>query len=209
MASHANTMRTPGLVKYMPTQCMPVALMLLLHSARAALRREQPVPLSRALDFLHKAYEPHVFWWELVECAKKLLLTGLLTFVFRDEVAQVAFAMLVALASVLMLHAYRPYADGADQLFALVANTDKGVEVLSLDPRFSSDFRCLRPGGVAGLTVGRCDALESGNAARETAFVRDAGRLVHSSGACVVGREQLSLSSCVAAAALEVVVVEP
>ena len=29
--------------------------------------------------------------------------------------------MLVALASVLLLHAYRPYADGADQLFALAA----------------------------------------------------------------------------------------
>ena len=71
------------------------------------------------LRFLFDAYVASCFWWELVECAKKLLLTGLLTFVFRDEVAQVAFAMLVALASVLMLHAYRPYADGADQLFAL------------------------------------------------------------------------------------------
>ena len=103
----------------------------------------------------------------------------------------------------------KPVRHAPDQLFALVANTDKGVEVLSLDPRFSDDFRCLRPGGAAGLTVGRCDALESGGAARATAFVLDAGRLVHSSGACVVGREQLSLSSCVAAAALEVVVVEP
>ena len=56
------------------------------------------------------------FWWELVECVKKLLLTGLLTFVFRDEVAQVAFAMLVALASVLLLHLFRPYADPEDQL---------------------------------------------------------------------------------------------
>ena len=74
---------------------------------------------------------------------------------------------------------------------------------------FSSEFRCLRPGGVAGLTVGRCDALESGGAAAATAFVFDAGHLIHSSGACVVGRDQLSLSSCVAAAALEVVVVEP
>ena len=45
--------------------------------------------------------------------------------------------------------------------------------------------------------------------ARETAGVRDAGRRVHSSGACVVGRDQLSLSSCGAATALEVVVVEP
>ena len=103
----------------------------------------------------------------------------------------------------------KPVRHAPDQLFALLANTDKGVEVLSLDPRFSSDFRCLRPGGAAGLTVGRCDALESGGAARETAFVFDAGRLIHSTGACVVGRDQLSLSSCVAAAALEVVVVEP
>ena len=43
-----------------------------------------------------------------MECVKKLLLTGLLTFLFRDEVTQVAFAMLVALASVLLLHLFRP-----------------------------------------------------------------------------------------------------
>ena len=89
-----------------------------------------------------------------------------------------------------LLQARAPRAGPA---LALLANTDKGVEVLSLDPRFSSDFRCLRPGGAAGLTVGRCDALESGGAARATAFVLDAGRLVHSSGACVVGRDQLSV----------------
>ena len=84
--------------------------------------RVDPAGVDRSsahLAFLSEAYTPACHWWELVECAKKLLLTGLLTFLFRDEVAQVAFAMLVALASVMLLHAYRPYADGADQLFAL------------------------------------------------------------------------------------------
>ena len=71
------------------------------------------------LPFLFDAYVVACFWWELVECAKKLLMTGLLTFVFGDEVAQLAIGMLVTLASGMLLHTYRPYADHADQFFAL------------------------------------------------------------------------------------------
>ena len=129
--------------------------------------------------------------------------------VLQDCVAEVHQDVIASKGTTNRILLSKPVRHAPDQLFALVANTDKGVEVLSLDVRFSSEFRCLRPGGAAGLTVGRCDALESGRAARETAFVFDAGRLIHGSGACVVGREQLSLSSCVAATALEVVVVEP
>ena len=73
------------------------------------------------LRFLYDAYVAGCFWWEILECVKKLLLTGLITFFFVDEVAQIAFAMLVALASVALLHVYRPYADRADQIFALAA----------------------------------------------------------------------------------------
>ena len=49
------------------------------------------------------------------ECAKKLLLSGLLTFVFQDEVAQAAFAMMVALVSVMMLHIYQPCVDAPER----------------------------------------------------------------------------------------------
>ena len=61
-----------------------------------------PTPLSR------RRYTTHCYWWELVECAKKLLLTGLPTFVFDDEVAQAVSALLVALGAALMLHLFSP-----------------------------------------------------------------------------------------------------
>lgn len=47
----------------------PVGLFLLnaalLYSGRHAIRRERPSSLSKKLAFLHKSYQPRVFWWEL------------------------------------------------------------------------------------------------------------------------------------------------
>ena len=48
------------------------------------------------LSFLYDAYTPECARWELLECLKKLLLTGLPSLVFSDPVAQMAAAQLVS-----------------------------------------------------------------------------------------------------------------
>lgn len=105
----------------------------------------------------------------------------------------------------------KPVRHHPSQLFALLKNTDAGVEILNLDTRLPERFQCLRPGGASGLTVGACDALYGTGAARETAFVLDGGTLLHSSGACVVGETELGLGGCASPSmlAVEVFVVEP
>ena len=50
---------------------IPLVCLVLLLSTRKAILNEQPTPLSRALAFLHQDYEPSMFWWEIVEIAKK------------------------------------------------------------------------------------------------------------------------------------------
>ena len=51
---------------------IPLVCLVLLLSTRKAILTEQPTPLSRALAFLHQDYEPSMFWWEIVEIAKKV-----------------------------------------------------------------------------------------------------------------------------------------
>ena len=50
---------------------IPLVCLVLLLSTRKAILTEQPTPLSGALAFLHQDYEPSMFWWEIVEIAKK------------------------------------------------------------------------------------------------------------------------------------------
>ena len=50
---------------------VPLLYLTLLWCARKAIRTEQPTALSRSLTFLHQDYELSMYWWEMVEIAKK------------------------------------------------------------------------------------------------------------------------------------------
>ena len=58
---------------------VPIGYGVLLWSVRDALHTETPTPLSAALEFLHAEYEPHVYFWELIDSSKKLVLVGFLS----------------------------------------------------------------------------------------------------------------------------------
>ena len=49
--------------------------------AREAIVARRATPLSVAISFLHREYEPHMWWWELVEMLRRLLLVGLMQIV--------------------------------------------------------------------------------------------------------------------------------
>ena len=50
---------------------VPLLYLTLLLCARKAILTEQPTALSRSLTFLHQDYELSMYWWEMVEIAKK------------------------------------------------------------------------------------------------------------------------------------------
>ena len=60
----------------------PVGLLVLtgtlLCCARSAIASRRATPLSTAIAFLHREYEPHMWWWELIEMFRRLLLVGLM-----------------------------------------------------------------------------------------------------------------------------------
>ena len=50
---------------------------LLLFLARKAILTKTPTPLSNAIYFLYREFEPWAFWWELVEMLRRVVLVGL------------------------------------------------------------------------------------------------------------------------------------
>merc|ERR1740130_2270637 len=53
---------------------IPLLYLLLLISARKAIKKERPTPLSSALSFLHRDFEARMYGWEIAEQFKKLFL---------------------------------------------------------------------------------------------------------------------------------------
>ena len=49
---------------------------LLLLAARRAVLDDKPTPLSKALGFLVRDYEPRLMWWELLMLWRQLYLVG-------------------------------------------------------------------------------------------------------------------------------------
>ena len=60
----------------------PVGLLVLnaalLFTARKAILSGRHTTLSRGISFLYREFEPHLFWWELVEMLRRLVLVGLM-----------------------------------------------------------------------------------------------------------------------------------
>lgn len=48
-------------------------------------------------SYLWAAYYPHRYYYEVCECVRRLLLTGLLVFLIPDTAGQVAFSCVFAL----------------------------------------------------------------------------------------------------------------
>lgn len=73
------------------------------------------------LDFLASQYEPKAFWFEVVECSRRLLLSSMLILVADGSAAQVVTAIFVCLASIKVYSYHAPFAEDADDLLAEVA----------------------------------------------------------------------------------------
>ena len=78
-------------------------------------------PSVQLLAFLVGAYEPHFFFWESIECVRRLALTGLLVFFADGTQLQILVASLIALASLYLYSKYRPYLDDRVDSLATMA----------------------------------------------------------------------------------------
>lgn len=63
---------------------------------------------------LWKPYTPECYYYEAVECARRVSLMGVIVFIFPNSVAQVAVTLLIAFAFFAIFEALVPYASRAD-----------------------------------------------------------------------------------------------
>lgn len=72
---------------------------------------------------------PEVYYYEVVECGRRVFLTGVLIFISPNTAAQVATACMFAFVSLLGFELLRPHLDPVDSwLYRLVSYDNEGSE---------------------------------------------------------------------------------
>ena len=80
-----------------------------------------PTDKIRMTKMLWQSYEERCWWWEVIECVRRLALTGALVFVAPDSVSQVAWAIVVSQMTLLLNFYFTPYEETEDDIVANLA----------------------------------------------------------------------------------------
>lgn len=94
---------------------------ILLYKARRAIRKERLTELSRSTAFLHQEYRKELFWWELVEMLRRLLLVGLMV-LLQGSMMQMIVGTVLAVAFLLFQVQASPYKSFSDSFLASTTN---------------------------------------------------------------------------------------
>jgi hypothetical protein len=80
----------------------------------AAVSYAPPVDAVAVSEFLWEPYELKVYYWEVIECVRRLLLTGLLAFILPGSAGQSAVACTIAFFTILIYGFVHPHKSRAD-----------------------------------------------------------------------------------------------
>ena len=78
---------------------------------------------------LWETYDARCWWWEIFECGRRLMLTGVIMFIKPESLTQVVWATLMSALCLVMNAFFLPYADDMDDIVAMTASS---VLVLNL-----------------------------------------------------------------------------
>lgn len=106
---------------------IPVFYGTILFNNREILqrRRHQSEKLSADLEMtadLWKQYKPGRYYYEVVECARRVTLTGVVVFIYPNTAAQVAVTLVLAFVFVMVSESLAPYASSKDAWMSRVAH---------------------------------------------------------------------------------------
>ena len=116
--THANAERLAWLAIILYPVGISVLYMVLMWSARHAIRSDKPTALSKSLGFLCRDYEPTYLWWELLEAWKKLFLVGFAVLIRPGSIEQLVSAFCFTLILGLLVGIAMPFKDDSDDYFA-------------------------------------------------------------------------------------------
>ena len=105
----------------------PVGSLVLFTSLLAAcykpLQAKTPNALTRATAFLHREYEKTWYWWEAVELARKLVLTGFVLLIpEKNAFLRLVVATLICSCYAVALAVVRPYKRVEDNVLAVATS---------------------------------------------------------------------------------------
>ena len=116
--THAHAQVVAGTVMVLYPMGLLVGFRYLLYKARHDITSGKPSPLSEAIGFLHSEYRPALYWWELMEMLRRLILVGALVVFRQGSIEQVAFGTLFALVYSAIQMTAAPYRKFSDNFFA-------------------------------------------------------------------------------------------
>jgi hypothetical protein len=100
---------------------IPALYAYLLWQHRAHLHTKDDSSVDRELDltlqttrFLWSTYKPYAYWWELVECVRRLLMTGFLVFILPGTAGQSAVSCAFAVLSIAVFSLVQPLRESSD-----------------------------------------------------------------------------------------------
>ena len=122
--------------------------------------------LARALR-ASQAYEPRCYYFEVVECLRRLALTGLLVFAPDDDVTQVVLAAVVAMLAMAVYGGFAPFDKESDDRLCALARALSSARVgdeaqAPSRPLFSTPFSLcpplLPPGSCSRSSSASCSS---------------------------------------------------
>ena len=112
------TARTKEFTAWLETKnaARPAATLLPLLKDYYAAQDEswEQVSANHQLSFLLGSWEQRVYWWEVVEVIRRLLLSGVLVLLGPGSVVQGAVSILICVASVKAYSLYAPFREDDD-----------------------------------------------------------------------------------------------
>ncbi|CAM9567596.1 unnamed protein product, partial [Laminaria digitata] len=110
---------------------IPASYALVLYRSRASLHAGQVASTADAaiVRELRAPYRPQVYYYEVVECLRRVLLSGAVVLVFPNSAAQVAITFLLAIWSAAVLTVLHPY---ACRSHTWLARSSHAVVILSM-----------------------------------------------------------------------------
>lgn len=99
------------------TAGIPIFFGIILYSNRRVLQDEEAReddPVAASMSNLWELYKPNRIYFELVECARRVSLAGIVVFIYPNTAAQVAVALMMGGFFMLVSEAAAPYASQMD-----------------------------------------------------------------------------------------------
>ncbi|CAN0459726.1 unnamed protein product, partial [Hapterophycus canaliculatus] len=94
---------------------IPLLYAILLFQRRGVLSdADADKSAAQPISSIWESYRPERFYYEVVECGRRIMLTGVVVFIFPNDAAQIAITMLIAFFFFAMFEVLAPYKSQSD-----------------------------------------------------------------------------------------------